>query len=334
MKKCLILIALFPSLSLAQNADEVRNKALNQITFGSCSKQDKTEGQLWDEVNRLDSDLWIWLGDNIYGDTEDMTVMREKYDIQKSHMGYQELLSNTEVLGIWDDHDFGVNDGGKEYPKGDESKEEMFRFLDVAMDHPARVRKGAYQSYLYKGIRSTKIILLDTRYFRDSLWKDEKNWNVPNPEGEVLGEEQWTWLQTQLQDDEADFFIIGSGIQVLPEEHRFEKWANFPTERERLLDLVSTVEQLFIFLSGDRHMSEVSTTEHYGKKIYEFTSSSLTDPWGVPNEESNMYREKDIVYKTNFASLDLLWKKHKLFLKLTYYGEDGQVFQKHKVSFD
>ncbi|MEM0941747.1 MAG: hypothetical protein AAF600_19285 [Bacteroidota bacterium] len=72
------------------------------------------------------------------------------YQKQKSHPGYQLLLKNTEVIGIWDDHDFGVNDGGKEYPKKDERKNELFRFLNVAKDHPARNRKGAYQSYTYK----------------------------------------------------------------------------------------------------------------------------------------------------------------------------------------
>jgi len=334
MKEYLIILTLFPILVFSQKADEIRSKTLTQITFGSCSKQDKIDDQLWDEVNSLESDLWIWLGDNIYGDTVDMAVMREKYDLQKSHSGYQKLIAKTEVLGIWDDHDFGVNDGGKEYPKGDESKVEMFRFLDVAKDHPARMRQGAYQSYLYQGVKNVKIILLDARYFRDPLKKDEKNWNVPNPEGEVLGDAQWSWLEKQLKDKDADFFIVGSGIQVIPEEHRFEKWANFPAERDRLLNLASTVEQPLIFISGDRHMSEASIIEHNNKRLYEFTSSSLTNPWRSPSEEPNRYREKDIVYQTNFAGMDVSWSDKTLKLEINYFGKDNEVYQTHLVTFD
>ena len=104
-----------------------------------------------------------------------MNQRRKDYDLQKSHPDYQQLLKQTEVIGIWDDHDFGLNDGGREYPMKDESKEELFRFLDVPDDHPARERKGAYQSYTYTSSLGTlKIILLDARYFRDSL-----KWNNP-----------------------------------------------------------------------------------------------------------------------------------------------------------
>lgn len=329
-----MLIYLSPLVLLSQQADEIRNETITDIAFGSCSKQDKVDDQLWDEINTLDADLWIWLGDNIYGDTEDMSVMRAKYDLQKSHPGYEALVDQMDVLGIWDDHDFGVNDGGKEYPKKDDSKIEMFRFLEVAEDHPSRSRKGAYQSYIYKGDKNIKIILLDTRYFRDPLKKDDKNWNTQDPTGKVLGAAQWEWLEKQLQEDEVDLYIIASGIQVIPTEHRFEKWDNFPLERNRLLDLISKVDQPLTLVSGDRHISEVSVIEHKGKRIYEFTSSSLTNPWSKPSEESNRFREKDIVYKTNFAYLNMVWSESTLKLEVKYIGKGNEVCQTHQVIFD
>lgn len=340
MKILVLLFLSAPVLLFGQQADVTQNKKITSIAFGSCSKQDNPESQLWKEINATNPDLWIWLGDNIYGDTEDMQVMREKYDLQKSHVGYQKLLTKTEVIGIWDDHDFGVNDGGSEYPMKDESKEELFRFLDVPQDHPARDRKGAYQSYVYSSNEgSIKIILLDARYFRDSL-----RWNNPgtprkeaivNSTGDVLGDEQWQWLAEQLSEETIDLFIIGSGIQVLAEEHRWEKWANFPTACKRLLDLISDrVTVPLVFISGDRHLSEVSKMEISGHPfpIWDLTSSSLNSPSGI-SKEANKYRVGKKINEANFAIMQIEWNERNPTLKLLYEGADGREFSRHTIDF-
>ncbi len=343
MKKYAFLITILPFILQGQQADVTINKTINQIAFGSCSKQDQPEKQLWEEINLLQPDLWIWLGDNIYGDSEDMKVMREKYDRQKSHPEYKKLLKQTDVIGIWDDHDYGVNDGGKEYPAKRESKEELFRFLDVTKNHPARERKGAYQSYTFQGSRRLKIILLDTRYFRDSLkWERPPGGyksSLTNKTGDILGEDQWEWLTEQLSEEEIDLFIIASGIQIIPHEHQWEKWSNFPVARERLMNSLKKVASPMILLSGDRHWSEVSRIdlEGYPYPLYEFTSSSLTSPLDTREEDTNNYREKRVVFDPNFAHLDLSWtgswSKKILNLELNYFGKDSKVYQTHLVQF-
>ena len=335
MRVALTLICLIPFLISAQKSDEELTSNITKIAFGSCSVQGK-EPQLWEEVNKVAPDLWIWLGDNIYSDTEDMRLMREQYQLQKSHPGYQKLLSETHVIGIWDDHDYGVNDGGKEYPKKEESKTELFRFLDVSNTHPANKREGAYQSYsMMSGEKKVKIILVDTRYFRDPLKKNERNHNIPDEKGEILGSTQWKWLEDQLK-DQVDLVILASSIQVIPEEHRFEKWANFPSEQEKLFRLIEKhVKVPLILMSGDRHISEVSKMklDGYQYPLYEFTSSSLTNPWGTKREEANRFREKDLVYDPNFANLDLVWSRKGLKLKLKYFGSNAKIIQTHEVMF-
>ncbi len=328
-----------PNLVSAQQADIEIEKNLSQIAFGSCSRQNLPEKQLWSEVNDLEPDLWIWLGDNIYGDTENMEVMKSKYNMQKSHKGYQQLLEKSEVLGIWDDHDYGDNDGGKEFPAKDASKEAMFSFLDISENHPARNRKGAYQSYLFEGNKRIKIILLDARYFRDSLkW----NWPAPgkkeaiiNPTGKILGDEQWNWFEQQLSEPDIDLFIVCSGIQVIPKEHVFEKWANFPQEYKRFLNTISSIESPLILLSGDRHISEVSRIELSDQKypVYEFTSSSLTSPMDDEEDEPNQYREKNIIYEPNFAHLDISWSDNYLNLELNYVGKESEILQTHVIRY-
>jgi len=335
MNRIAFLILFVPSVLWSQESDQTFVLDATTIAFGSCSDQNKTDQQLWKEVEKVSPDVWLWLGDNIYGDSEDMTVIREKYDLQKSHPNYQKLLQKTKVLGIWDDHDYGVNDGGKDFPKKDESKAELFRFLDVDPSNPANARKGAYQSYTFKGEKNIKFILLDGRYFRDPLKKDENNQNIPDPEGEILGQKQWDWLTSQLKDESADAIILASGIQVIPEQHRFEKWANFPTEREKLFSMIASVKVPVILISGDRHMSEASKIDVPGLDypLYEFTSSSLNRPWGEPKEEANQYREKDIVYKENFASMTLKWKGTKLTVDLSYIGKGNKILQRHLVTY-
>ena len=335
MRAYLILAFLVPYFLQAQKSDADISRNVGSIAFGSCSHQEK-KPQLWKEVNSLQPDLWIWLGDNIYADTEDMSLMRKQYKGQKSHPEYQTLLSNTHVIGIWDDHDFGVNDGGKEYPMKKESKVELFRFLDVSKNNPANDREGAHQSYTITSEgQKVKVILLDTRYFRDPLKKNENNHNIPDEKGQILGPEQWEWFEDQIK-DQPDLFILVSSIQVIPEEHRFEKWGNFPTEKERLFTLIKKhVNVPLIILSGDRHISEVSKVDldDYAYPVYEFTSSSLTNPWGTKREEPNRFREKEIVYDPNFSKVDLKWTDEGLTLNLSYYGVDNKVLQTHEIRY-
>lgn len=107
---------------------------------------------------------------------------------------------------------------------------------------------------------------------------------------------------------------------MIPQEHRFEKWANFPSELDRFYGVVSTTIKPVILLSCDRHISEVSKIEldDYPHPLYECSSSSLTSPWDEAKEESNQFREKDIVFKTNFATLDIAFQNEELKLEICF----------------
>ena len=111
MKRWILLIFLPVYLS-AQEA-----QPLAKIALGSCSKENLPELQMRDEINAENPDLWVWLGDIIYGNSNHIDTLRVKYARQKSLPGYQEHIANTEVIGIWDDHDYGVNDGDCTYPR-------------------------------------------------------------------------------------------------------------------------------------------------------------------------------------------------------------------------
>jgi len=314
-------------------------KELSTIAFGSCNDQNKSQN-MWQYIIANQPDMWIWLGDNIYGDTEDMSVMAQKYHLQKSNKDYQKLRALCPILGIWDDHDYGENDAGINFPKKEESKKLMLDFLDV--DANATVRKqqhGAYQSYTYgPKEKEVKIILLDARYFRSDLKED------PHPDrryqakesGDILGEEQWAWLEKELTNSTAKVHVIGSGIQIIPEQHGWEKWANFPKERKRLFDLfVKTKPRNPVLISGDRHIAELSKFQPEGLPypIYEMTSSSLTHGWGNRRPELNKHRVGEIVYDRNFALLHIDWQKNNPRLTLEVKGLDNESFLKKVLEY-
>ncbi len=299
------------------------------IAFGSCNKQDLPQ-ILWDDVIAVRPDAWIWLGDNIYGDSKDPDILKAKYEKQKSNQDYQRLLSTTQIYGIWDDHDFGLNNGGKEFEAKEVAKTLMFDFLDIPAENPAYHRSGTYQSYDLnnKGV-TIKLILLDSRYFRDAPIKKNGNY-LPNEEGTILGEEQWTWLGEELRKDSADLTLIGNGIQVIPEEHRYEKWANFPNERQRLFDTIrSSKLENVLLLSGDRHLSEVSKIDIDGMDfpLYEITSSGMTHVYNNFQGEPNRHRVGEVVAEKSFGLLELKKDSSTIRVKLRFMGDEGEVYQ-------
>jgi alkaline phosphatase D len=298
------------------------------------------EQPIWDFVVQNNPDLWIWLGDNIYGDTQNMEVLKKKYDIQKSNPDYQKLLKKSPIIGIWDDHDYGINDGDKNYPKKEESKELMLDFLDVSKKAEVRKREGAYQAYTFgKKDKKVKIILLDGRYFRDKLTKDDskKKRYLPNETGDVLGETQWQWLSKELEDSTITLNVIGCGIQMIPKDHRFEKWANFPQARQRLFDLLAEKQPKgVILLSGDRHIAEISKTKLDGLPydLYDITSSGLNRSWEDIGEEYNELRvDNKMTGQRNFGILKIDWNANPLKVKVEIRGLENKLHFEQEILF-
>ena len=196
------------------------------IAFGSCHKvNDPNSNLILTSIADQRPDAFIWLGDMVYGKDGNPEHLSKRFDQLKSKSSYQNLLQSTTVYGTWDDHDYGLNNAGRDYKHKDRSRADLFAFLNVPKDSPAYQRNGAYQSYDLSP--KIKLILLDNRYFKSEY--APKPYNDPYPpdyEGTILGEQQWDWLENLLKSSTADVHIIASGIQVLSPNHRFEKWQN------------------------------------------------------------------------------------------------------------
>lgn len=330
MKPLFAVLFLFITLSSA-----AQSPPLTRIAFGSCSNEELQE-EMWTEIASQKPQLCILLGDNIYGDTQDMAWMRTQYDQQKSLPGYQLLMKTCPIIGTWDDHDYGKNDGGKFYVKKKESKEEFMRFLDIPAGDPISSHEGVYSARNYGPAgKQVKVILLDLRYFRDTTIRSaiQGRRYDPNPDGDMLGEEQWAWLESQLKDSDADVHIIGSSIQLIANDHHWEKWGNFPKSRQRMLDLLVKYKPKNVFvLSGDRHIAEISKLDLPGlpKPLYDITSSGLTHTWNLkdempPNEE-NSNRVGKLIIQKNYGLILIDWSKKNPEVTFEIRGHDNAVW--------
>ncbi len=292
------------------------------IAFGSCNKQWEPQ-PMWEQIVKNDPDLWIWTGDIIYADTEDMDEMKAMYDTQKSNKQYQLLKNRCPIIGVWDDHDYGANNAGKEFAKKAESRDLLFDFLDIPSKDPARQRQGAYQSYEYNiDDILLKVILLDVRYFRDTLG---------TPDGTMLGLDQWEWFESELKKSNADINIIAGGVQFLHVDHGYEKWYNYPKDYVRLLSLLSAPHvKNPILISGDRHIAEVAALTHRDQLITEVTSSGMTHSYEALKRETNRYRKGPLVTVKNFGLLKI--SNHKVDIEL--HNEQNDVLYRHTVMLD
>jgi alkaline phosphatase D len=313
---------------------------VRRIAFGSCLGQDGVQ-PIWKHVLASKPDAFVFLGDNVYADTDDPVELRAAYAKLGAQPGYQALKKATRVLATWDDHDYGRNDAGAEYPMKEESKQIFLDFFGVPKDSPRRRRDGVYHAEVFgpPGQR-VQVILLDTRFNRSPLvWQDDPQDPVDggryrgntDPGATVLGEAQWTWLEDQLRLP-AQVRIIGSSIQVVDEDYGGEKWANFPAERKRLFTLLwrSTGS---VFISGDRHFAELAVMDsEAGYPTYDLTSSSLN--WSerifrLP--ERNRHRVALLNRGDNFGLVEIDWDRRDPLLRFKIVDEDGEVMIHHKV---
>ena len=284
------------------------NNERSAIAFGSCNKQTKPQ-DFWREIENLQPSHFLWTGDAVY--TKDRAVEKLSLAFQNltSNEFYANFAKGVQIDGVWDDHDYGVNDAGRFIDNYEERAKEYTQFLTGSSDTKLRTddNSGIYHTRdITVGGVTAKIIFLDTRTFRDNHYiKSVGEYPIKGSAvlgslirgvystlglgrfyaGEMLGEAQWDWLRrtlVQSAEQKVDLTIIVSSVQVLTTNPFFECWAHFPVEKARLFNLLSEVNlNNLLFLSGDVHLGEVSETSYTREdgstgKWTEVTSSGLT----------------------------------------------------------
>jgi alkaline phosphatase D len=299
-----------------------------RIAFGSCAKQDEPQ-PIWNAINALEPELFIFLGDNIYGDTRDMGVLRAKYAQLAAQPGFRQLCAHTAVLATWDDHDYGENDAGADYPFKRESQQIFCDFWGESPDSPRRTRDGIYDSVMLEaGDRRLQILLPDLRFNRTPIreldlgGKAYRDWSreltdagreVPGPYARnpdagatMLGEAQWRWLEAELAKP-ADVRILASSLQVVADFPGWEAWINYADDHQRLIETIRRVRAHGLFcISGDTHYAELSRLDrNVPYPLWDLTSSGLTEVW--PVTPPNSRRIGQVLRARNFGWIEIDW---------------------------
>ena len=336
---CLAAVMARPGLA-AEPADLVHrapapDAVLTRIAVGSCLNQ-RRPAPILRTIAGLHPDLLLLIGDNVYADTDDPARMRAAYADLAANPDYRALVAAVPVLATWDDHDYGDNDAGAEWAFKHGAKDAMLAFFNEPADSPRRRRDGVYDARVFGPPgRRVQVILLDTRWFRSPLVQAERGYAPnPDPRATILGDAQWAWLEAQLRVP-AEVRILASSIQVVPDEHAFEKWANFPAERARLLrTLADTGARDLVIVSGDRHRGELSVMDDptLGYPLYDLTTSSLNMP--LQRDNPNRYRHGQVVTDVNFGTVEIDWTATPPALTLALRDIDGKPVVQERVPLD
>lgn len=292
-------------------------KALTRICFGSCYAPQLGETRAWRSILAMKPDAMLLLGDNVYQRDEngrpELLELREAYGLLAQEKAFAALRAAIPVLPVWDDHDYGMNNAGADFPARRESEALFKRVWAVPPDDARSRRAGVYFSRVCGPAgRRVQLILLDERYFRTAET--------------ILGEAQWRWLEERLAEP-AELRIVASPVPVLCEAKRFESWRTHSSERERLLALAGRSNGVVI-VSGDSHVGA-----HYRREaglaypLLELTSSSLNFPWPAdthaPPGPPDPARVGPVLWEANFGAIEIDWAKGEVALAL--YEDTGRL---------
>ncbi|XP_068744655.1 uncharacterized protein [Montipora capricornis] len=330
-------------------ADFYNETTVTRIAFGSCSyayPKTHVHQPLWEHISGQKPDLWVWLGDAVYADTRiapfiwtpsPLEEMVETFGALKYSSDYQKFLkSGVHVLGVWDDHDYGMNNGGKHYKDRLQSQGIYLDFLDEPVESLRRRREGAYASYVFgNGSKRLKLLLLDIR--------SHLRWGT---DCDILGKEQWDWLVRQLSStDPAQLTVIGSGMQFLSDMPYTDKWTSCPSSYDRLMWLLQRHPRV-ILISGDVHFGEFACLNNTstGYPLYEVTSSGLTGTcvtWIstetcrglLTNMGHSSRRTHHFITEINYGLLTVHWDHQPVTVTVEVRGQDASYLQQ-TISLD
>ncbi|MFK8047038.1 MAG: alkaline phosphatase D family protein [Halioglobus sp.] len=352
LKGVLLLLSCSATAEPGQVQTPASHLEVSRIAFGSCAFQ-SLDQPIFNAVVKAEPDMYLSLGDAIYGDYDIATktvfevtpqTLRRDWQVLADSPDWRNLVAHIPVMSTWDNHDYGHHSAGAEFPFKAESEEIFLDFFSEPANSERRKRPGVYDSKIFgpEG-RRVQVILLDTRSFKTppnlahrvegaggSLGKYAPN---SSPGATLLGGDQWLWLERELERSAELRFIASSG-QVVANEKGMDEWGNYPLQRDRLLRLITTTTQgRVILLSGNAHFSEVSAVDIGSTRVVDFTSSGLTHVNKKYSQAANNYRVAGPYADVNFGLVEIDWKNG-LDIVLKAIGVNGEVQFEYPVAVE
>lgn len=323
---------------------------ISKVLLGSCLDEEKGPSSALMSLAAEEADLFLMVGDNVYGDRDgrgyvnndaDLEELRESFTDLAAREDFQQVRQNLPMMVAWDDHDFGANDAGWNFPFRAYAERIHEVFWDLESQDVGQWPGTYYARTFGPEGQRTQVIMLDTRFFRSVLTPTD-DWGAKGKERylpaatgsmqDMLGAAQWTWLENQLQQP-ADIRLIASSVQVMPTVHGWEAWSTMPDERQRLFDLIARTDATgVVFLSGDRHTAFIY--EEDGVLPYaahELTSSSLNVSFATESEEMDVRQVGTGFPPENYGAVEIDWAGQLVTLQIK--DNAGAVVRENVLTF-
>lgn len=292
---------------------------INEERFDRLGEPYGGEYEIYTAIYNKKPDFMIWSGDNLYlreADWDTKTGIQHRHTHARSLKELQPLLGSTHNYAIWDDHDFGPNDSDRSF-YNKETTTETFKLFWGNNTYVSNL-KGTTSQFTWS---DCEFFMLDDRYYRSPN-------NRKSSPCTILGEEQKQWLIDALTFSKATFKFVVVGSQFLNSVATKENFVNCPAERDFILKSIED-ERIrgVIFITGDRHHTEVSKLERQGTyALYDFTISPLgSSPHKAATKEVNFYRiPESLLTERNFGQIEITGKKEDRKLKLTVFNVKGE----------
>jgi alkaline phosphatase D len=281
-----------------------------RIALVSCARMAWDSVQpIWTAIARDRPDVVVWLGDNNYFERGDSVAGTEADYASLERMAYrhaelralptlQPVLRAIPNVAMWDDHDYAGSDSDRTFPLREGSAVLFTRYWA----NPYWGGPGLDGTWSHVEIGDVEIFLTDNRYWRDP------NDDPDSPSKTMLGAAQKAWLKERLAESEARIKIVAVGTQVMTGYHEWESYAQFAHERDELFDWIRTQRiDGVVFVSGDRHLSELMRYEpEGGYPLYELTASPAANrPFVTGLEIPNPIRLEGYGAGDNYGLLDI-----------------------------
>lgn len=254
------------------------NKRNPRLVVGSCMDEGfhAEQKRAWVQIKNINPDAIFLLGDNVYSNKFQENprepvppeVLWTRYIQMRNALDIYRWRELTPVFATWDDNDYGMNDGDETYLNKADSLKMFFVFFPRSEKVKAVVR-GPGAAFTLNGFGQS-FFFFDDRSFRTPNKIDQENQSH-------FGLAQETWFYEQLEQLNAPFWLI-SGDQFFGGYHSFESYeGSHPKSFTRFLNRVAKAKRPYIFVSGDRHMTEILklSNKEAGRETYELTASPI-----------------------------------------------------------
>lgn len=246
-----------------------------RVGMGSCARDDAQP--IYQAIAGQNLDLFLFLGDNHYGNTPYVEAHRWQYRKLDALTARRGLLSLVPSLSTWDDHDFVANNsdgacGGRE---------DALRAFKEAWPNPSFGLPQTPGVFTRSRFGPVEVVLADCRYHRPRVDDPERRCTLdgapPSTDtaSGLLGAAQFSWLTDSLAASTAPFKIVACGS--LFTGNSVDSWASFPAARDRLFaELAAKKIPGVVLASGDIHRSEIRVTPRAsGYPLTELVSSPM-----------------------------------------------------------